>query len=196
MATSSSRYSFIPNHCAAAQNRPRGIPFRWPGGTSAQMVNRYQQLFPRDTHWHAEVLNERIYPLPLKLPQNSKPVIYCDSSTGRAEVAPYSTDNQMHWNWHESRLCTNVSTPIGSDSDIFFNTRGDPSTPGIRNTDDEVCACCEKHPEAMVCSTVCVDMWTNRPSPPQGSTGGCPFGTVKALSCYDCSTHLSYVKNK
>ena len=188
------------SHASNCQCRHKNIPFTvqntWPGGTSAQMLNRHQQIFPRDTHWHAEVLNERIYHLPLKVPCNNKPIVYCDATTGREEVMPYSSDNLRHSNWHASRLCTNVSTPIGSDSDLLFNTRGTPITPGLRNTDKEICACCVKNPNARVCTPVCVDMWTNRPCPTNGSLGGCPFGTVRALSCYDCSTHLTYIKAK
>lgn len=93
-----------------------------------------QQLFDRDNHNHTEVLGERYFGLPLLLPENQRrtPFVYVNAETGKHQAAPYSTDNVMHTDWVASRLVHNRATPIGSDSDIYFQN----TIPGAPNVDD------------------------------------------------------------
>lgn len=67
--------------------------------------------------------------------------------------------------------------------------------------DEAVQRGCSK-PEDLICEQTCVDWWTRRPVPPQGSlqrlgqptSGGCPFNTVQALACYPCGVNATYIK--
>lgn len=194
----------------------------WPSNTTNELLHGMQILFSQDNHNHDQVLHEQTYNLPLLVPQNQvrPPFSYCDGTSGRVLTAPYSTDNVQHSNWVPSRLLTNVNTPIGSDSNIYFDkvkpagqytqwmdwldvnaTSGQVNTPQ-KSIDEKVASCCASgQVGGNVCSQTCVDWWTNRPVPPQGSLepssgvgAGCPWGTMPALSCYPCSVHNLYVR--
>lgn len=204
-----------------------GIPLQlpiWPSNTGNELLYATQRLFSRDDHNHTEVLGERYYGLPFLVPENQRrpPAKYVDASTGEVREAPFSSDNVMHTDWVPYRLNHNTSTPFGSDSDIFYRGalpgggskfyEGTPAQNGHTQwkdwldrplrlarqpVDDRVRATCDER-GGQVCSHTCVDWWTNRPVPPQGSMssnavgGGCPFGTLDALACYPCNVHESY----
>jgi hypothetical protein len=187
-----------------------------------------QRLFSRDNHNHDQVLGERTYNLPLDLPHNHDraPFQYVNSTTGQVETAPFSTDNVMHTSWEPYRLGTNLNTPWGSDSDIYFDKvkpagqykkwkdwlDTQSSTTPTQNIDEKVAATCANEAAGcpcqsnggMICTQTCVDWFTNRIVNPQGSMmpedgapsglgGGCPHGTMRALTCYPCRVHNTYV---
>lgn len=203
----------------------------WPSNTSNELLYNMQRLFSRDNHNHDQVLGEQTYNLPLLLPENQAPFKYVNSLTGQVEAAPYSTDNIMHVSWVPYRLGTNLNTPWGSDSDIYFDKVPEvtPSAPisgagysawkdwldvnaagAPRATiDEKVAATCSTAGECrsnggLVCTQTCVDWWTNRIVNPQGSLmpasgvmgGGCPHGTLRALNCYPCHVHNTYVRGQ
>lgn len=229
-----------PAQCAGPAggcNTPSRCYPIWPSNTSNELLYSMQRLFSRDNHNHDQVLGEHTYNLPLMLPQNQAqiaktgPFQYVDGHSGRVLVAPYSTDNIMHSSWVPFRLETNLSTPTGSDSDIYFdkvkpaggyrkwqdwldtgsNTR--QSMTASKTLDQQIansCGTAQRNgngKNSMVCSQTCVDWFTNRIVNPQGSMmpdaklgengglgGGCPFGTLRALTCYPCQVHNIYVK--
>jgi hypothetical protein len=180
-----------------------------------------QMLFSRDDHNHNQVIDEHTYNLPLLVPENMEkaPVVYINGYTGQFKQAPFSTDNSMHTNWVPFRLESNVNTPFGSDSNIYFQGVARPEVYNkykdwldVHNDEEEnrfsrmdkrvydACAS-SKGQNVPVCTMTCIDWWTNRPVPPQGSLtrddgtgGGCPWGTVQGLSCYSCDTHNTYVR--
>ena len=195
----------------------------WPSNTGNELLYDMQILFSQDNHNHDQVLHEETFNLPLLLPENQvrPPFQFCNATSGRVERAPFSRDNIMHTHWQQSRLATNINTPFGSDSNIYFDkvlpaglndkwldwldvnartasneTMGDRANESM---DEKVANCCAGK-DGYVCSQTCVDWWTNRPTPPQGSMmprdgavgGGCPFNTMPALSCYPCSVHNLY----
>ena len=193
----------------------------WPSNTTNELLHGMQILFSRDNHNHDQVLHEETYNLPLLVPQNQvrPPFTFCNGHSGQVEAAPFSRENVQHSNWVPSRLLTNVNTPIGSDANIYFdkvapagqytrwmdwldvNARQPQSQPGPF-IDEKVASCCSSNnTSGNVCSQTCVDWWTNRPVPPQGSLtpsngeigGGCPFNTMPAISCYPCGVHKLYV---
>uniref|UniRef100_A0A6C0BM39 Uncharacterized protein n=1 Tax=viral metagenome TaxID=1070528 RepID=A0A6C0BM39_9ZZZZ len=178
-----------------------------------------QRLFSRDNHNHDQVLGEHTMNLPLLLPENQTkpPFTYVNAATGQINRAPYSTDNVMHQEWHKYRLGTNLTPPRGSDSDIYFDqvpehpialrgmdwldTLAEKPKHQILSIDQRVAQTCQAQPDKQVCSQTCVDWWTNRIVNPQGSlmntdqiSGGCPFGTTRALNCYPCQVHNTYVR--
>jgi len=191
-----------------------------------------QRLFSRDNHNHDQVLHEKTYNLPLLIPENQvrPPFIFHNAKTGKLDAAPYSTDNTMHTSWVPYRLGTNLNTPWGSDSNIYFNKVNpagqhhkfldwldknamqktnqamQETNKALQKSIDEKVAnsCAANNNSGMVCAPTCIDWWTNRPNPPQGSmqasdgsvSGGCPWGTVRGLSCYPCSVHSTYVQGK
>jgi hypothetical protein len=182
-----------------------------------------QQLFSRDNHNHDQVLNEQTFNLPLLLPENqAKPKFqYVNSQTGVVEEAPYSTDNIMHVSWVPYRLGTNLNTPSGSDSNIYFDkvqpagqysawkdwldthahTRARTTPQSLHSIDKKVAETCTASSQNhQVCTQTCVDWFTNRIVNPQGSMmsqsgmgGGCPHGTLRSLTCYPCNVHNQYV---
>jgi len=191
----------------------------WPSNTSNELLYNMQRLFSRDNHNHDQVLNEKTLNLPLMLPENrgKPPFNFVNATTGQVTYAPYSTDNVMHQEWQKYRLRTNVNPPHGSDSDIYFdqvppagqNTRyldwldsHDCNQDG-KSIDQRVAQTCARSGAGQqVCSQTCVDWWTNRIVNPQGSlvsdqdiSGGCPFGTVRAMTCYPCRVHNTYVRD-
>lgn len=89
--------------CQCPPQVPRPI---WPSNSVTEQLYGMQILFNRDTHNHDEVLGERYYNLPFLIPENEKKpkAVYVNGYTGRVEVVPYSTDNQMHQDW-VSLLC-------------------------------------------------------------------------------------------
>ena len=171
-----------------------------------------------------------------------EPPLVINEATGKVQRVPWSTDNQMHLDWVQTRLQTNVNTPIGSDSNIYFGPgsdifyQGTPAENGYGKWKDwldrvneqgaprgtvadakvkEMCIASKKSDRkagtqekagsqdgntGLICSQTCVDWWTQRNVAPQGSlqssnalvSGGCPFGTLPALSCYSCNTHTTY----
>lgn len=192
----------------------------WPSNSGNELLYGMQMLFSRDDHNHNQVIDEHTYNLPLLLPENLKkpPVTYINGYSGKFQQAPFSTDNVMHQNWVPFRLESNVNTPFGSDSAIYFqgvpraevftkykdwlDVHNDKDS-RFQSMDKKVFQACDssRGQNVPVCTMTCIDWWTNRPVPPQGSLkrddgtgGGCPFGTVQGLSCYSCETHNTYVR--
>lgn len=209
-------------------NQGCGTPSRchpiWPSNTSNELLYSMQRLFSRDNHNHDQVLGERTYNLPLLIPQNqlppATPFAYVQGATraggtaGQVVIAPYSTDNIMHTSWVPYRLGTNLNTPIGSDSDIYFDKvkpageykkwqdwlDTNQTANNSKSLDHRIGDTCSKSQNSMVCSQTCVDWFTNRIVNPQGSMasdsgmgGGCPFGTLRSLTCYPCKVHNTYM---
>lgn len=183
-----------------------------------------QRLFSQDNHNHDQVLHEKTYNLPLLIPENQvkPPFIFHNATSGKLEAAPYSTENVMHTSWVPFRLGTNLNTPWGSDADIYFekvkpagefnnyldwldknaDKKSNNNKDLKKSIDEKVATSCGAgNNSGMVCAPTCIDWWTNRPNPPQGSMessdgsvgGGCPWGTLRGLSCYPCSVHTTYV---
>lgn len=195
----------------------------WPSNTTNEILYGQQRLFNVSNHNHDQVLGEKRYNLPLMIPENQAkaPFQYCSGDPANPVMtAPYSSDNVMHTQWEWSRLGTNLNTPWGSDSNIYFDQVPpagqfnawkdwlDQPKKYQTVSDQAISQCCErvkqtgaKGEEGKVCTPTCVDWWTNRIVNPQGSlqngnavSGGCPFGTVRALTCYPCHVHQTYTK--
>jgi hypothetical protein len=218
----------------------------WPGNSVNLMTYSRQNLFNRDNHNHSEVLHEKLYPLPLALPQNRTPFVFHNASDGgKLAIAPFSSDNAMHQDWVPFRMCNNRNTPTGSDSALFFGAgsddfyEGTPAQAGFTewkdwldqvdnskvnaaSLDQKLVQSCRSAPTSSSCSSsaggdkcggqktmgpqnqicemTCMDWWTNRLVPPQGTltrpnvalSGGCPYGTVKALTCHPCEVQQIY----
>lgn len=127
--------SCSPNNCPKGRGTcgPQNeIPI-WPSNTGNELLYRNQRLFNRDNHNHTEVLGEEYFGLPFMVPQNQhRRPTYINEQTGQRQTVPYSTDNVMHTDWVPYRLGTNLNTPIGSDSAIYFQN----TIPGVPNTYD------------------------------------------------------------
>lgn len=201
----------------------------WPSNSANETIHQQQMLFNRDDHNHSEVLGERTVTLPLMVPTNRAPFVFTNQTSGTRQRAPYSTDNVMHTEWAPYRALVNVNTPIGSDSAILFQStiprvsgpdafyEGTPANQGYDKwkdwldnqagmsdgtaSDARVSQACAPSGADQVCAQTCVDWWTMRPVPPQGSlqrpelpsSGGCPFNTLQAMTCYPCQAQTTYV---
>lgn len=200
----------------------------WPSNSANETYHRHQMLFNRDDHNHAEVLGERIMTLPLMVPTNRDRERVINATTGTVQMVPFSTDNVMHTDWVPFREGVNLNTPTGSDSAILFQStmprvassdafyEGTPANQGYdkwkdwldnpRGASDGTAADARVAnqcvPGAKVCAQTCVDWWTLRAVPPQGSlqrpelpsSGGCPFNTMQAMACYPCNSHVTYTR--
>lgn len=171
--------------CQCPPQVPRPI---WPSNSGNELLYSQQRLFSQDNHNHDQVLGEHTYNLPLAVPQNlnKPPVLYVNGYSGKIRSAPFSSDNQMHQDWVPFRLYTNVNTPFGSDSNLFFqgvksadtytgfkdwldSHNDEPEREGA--IDERVAQTCNAVSDSGldVCTPTCVDWWTNRPVPQQGS---------------------------